>query len=104
MFAHDFQSYWGGQVKSAKKVLDSACAGSMLTLPSFNAPRQKPGRKKQNPRVLRLLVGAFPEQSGKVLTTNLPVALVDLFPSWEREFFEIYFVRLIGTPNQPLTR
>jgi hypothetical protein len=36
---------------------------------------------------------------GKGLTDEFPKFLLNLFPL-KRKLFEIYFVRLIGTPNQ----
>jgi len=40
------------------------------------------------------------KNSGKELTTEVATAFLETFPLKRKRFFEIYFVRLIGTPNQ----
>ena len=52
----------------------------LCTLPSFNAPRQKAGRKKNLRKADCSFPTLFPFYSGIVLTKKSPVALVDIFP------------------------
>ena len=42
----------------------------------------------------------FRKFSGKALTKQNANVLFEIFPQSGERFFEIYFVRLIGTPNQ----
>lgn len=42
----------------------------------------------------------FSKKYGKVLTSENPSVFLETFPLKRKRFFEIYFVRLIGTPNQ----
>jgi len=39
-----------------------------------------------------------------VLTSEKPNVFLETFPLKRNRFFEIYFVRLIGTPNQHIPR
>lgn len=41
---------------------------------------------------------------GNVLTSQKPNVFLETFPLKRKRFFEIYFVRLIGTPNQHIPR
>jgi hypothetical protein len=46
----------------------------------------------------------FRKKCGKVLTKKNAAAFLETFPLKRKWFFEIYFVRLIGTPNQHIPR
>jgi hypothetical protein len=52
--------------------------------------------------------GSFPKlfskKSGKVLTEKKQNVSLETFPLKRKRFFEIYFVRLIGTPNQHIPK
>ena len=73
----------------------------MFPLPSFNISRRIAGEvNEENPKTERSFTKLFSENSGKGLTDQNANVLLEIFPPFKGWFFEIYFVRLIGTPNQ----
>ena len=69
-------------------------------LPSVNISRHNVGERIKGQKDRRSFPTLFSEKFGKSIDDRKSKCLLgNLSPYWGR-FFEIYFVRLIGTPNQ----
>jgi hypothetical protein len=69
-------------------------------VPSVNTSRRNAGERVRGQKDRRSFPTLFSEKFGKSIDGRKSKCLLgNLSPSWGR-FFEIYFVRLIGTPNQ----
>lgn len=84
-----------------KKTLEQ-CAAVFIVRTPFDARRFK--RRENEGRSLRVFRQNFLSFSQKslrkMLTKKKRNVLFELFPLTKEALFEIYFVRLIGTPNQ----
>lgn len=72
----------------------------------FSAKRvaQRRERVRRAEKSAPFLFKIFRKISGKELTKKNATAFLETFPLKRNRFFEIYFVRLIGTPNQHIPR
>jgi hypothetical protein len=82
-----------------KKTLFAFSAVPSVNTMCFKRSVQSKGQKDS-----RSFPALFSEKFGKSIDGKKTKCLLgNLSPSWER-FFEIYFVRLIGTPNQHIPK
>ncbi len=85
---------------SNKKVLNKKRLFASSAVPSVHLSRSDATRVPEGPKRQAFFPRLFSKKIGKRIDDRKSKCLLgNLSPQWER-FFEIYFVRLIGTPNQ----
>jgi len=95
-----YQHYENRLEEMIRKILIKKIQIAFSAIPSANTSRQTRGGGRRDEKAKRSFQHFFRKFPEKVLTEPNANVLLNIFPLRRERFFEIYFVRLIGTPNQ----